>query len=126
MSRRVAAIAPDLFFAARIAQTATLLGVELEVVAPDRALERCRTRPPDLVLVDLEAVDVSTGLLRRIKADPGLASVPVIGFCSHVDAALRASARAAGADQVWARSAFTRHLAEILSGRPLPRADQRC
>jgi len=126
MPRRVVAVAPDLFFAARIAQTAALLGVGLQTVAPGQALELCRADPPDLVILDLEAAADSIELARRIKADPALASVRLVGFCSHVAAALGESARQAGADQVLPRSAFTRRLAEILSGRPLPRPDQGC
>ena len=122
MPRRVVAVAPDLFFAARIAQTAKLPGGELQTAAPGQALELCRAEPPDLVILDLEAVAGSAELVRRIKADPALAPVRLVGFCSHVDTELRRSALQAGADQVLPRSAFTRHLAEVLSGRPLPQA----
>jgi CheY-like chemotaxis protein len=52
-----------------------------------------------------------------MKADPALASIPTVGFVSHVQADLIDAARAAGVDDVLARSVFTARLAEILKGR---------
>jgi hypothetical protein len=49
-----------------------------------------------------------------MKQDPALASLPTVGFVSHVRADVINAARQAGVDEVMARSAFTERLAEIL------------
>ena len=55
-------------------------------------------------------------LARQLKADANLHSVTLIGFFSHVETALQEAAEAAGYDRVMPRSAFTKNLAQILSG----------
>ena len=49
-----------------------------------------------------------------MKVDERLRAVPLVGFFSHVQTALRRRAEEAGYDRVMPRSAFTKHLAEIL------------
>jgi len=49
-----------------------------------------------------------------MKGDPALASIPTVGFVSHVQTDLIERARQSGMDEVMARSAFTNELAEIL------------
>jgi hypothetical protein len=51
---------------------------------------------------------------QAMKKDPALASIRTLGFVSHVHTALINAARAAGADEVMARSAFAGQLADIL------------
>ena len=118
--RRVVAVAPDLFFAARIAATATLLGVALETPAPGEALAALRAHPPDLVILDLQAPGDPLALTRALKADPATRGIPVVGFYPHVEGALREAALAAGVDHVLPRSAFTARLAGLLAGAPGP------
>jgi hypothetical protein len=50
-----------------------------------------------------------------MTADPELASIPTVGYVSHVQTDLIAAARQAGVGEVMARSAFTQQLAEILT-----------
>ncbi len=114
--RRVVAVVPDLFFAARIAGTAERLGVKLALPAPSAALEAVRQAPPDLVILDLHAPGDPLRLARDLRADPATRSLPIIGFYSHVDRELRESALAAGLDQVLPRSAFTVRLPALLAG----------
>jgi CheY-like chemotaxis protein len=114
--RRVVAVVPDLFFAARIAETARASGVTLETIDAARALERCREAPPDLVILDLHGAGDPLALARALKADAAARSVRIVGFYSHVDAALRAAALAAGVDEALPRSAFTARLAQLLAG----------
>jgi CheY-like chemotaxis protein len=113
--RRVVAVVPDLFFASRIAGTASRLGVALEQPRPDQALEAVRRRPPDLVLLDLHAPGDPLGLARALREDPATRHVPIVGFYAHVDQALRAAALAAGI-QAMPRSAFTVRLPALLGG----------
>lgn len=114
--RRVLIVVPDLFFATRIAATAKTLGVEFAHVLPAAALEHCAEIRPDLVLIDLQAAGDPVALGRALKQDPRTASIPLLGFYSHVEVELREAALAAGIDQVLPRSAFTARLAELLAG----------
>lgn len=114
--RRVIAVVPDLFFATRIAGTARQVGVGLDLPAPGEALAAVRAALPDMVILDLHAPGDPLGLARDLRADPATRSIPVVGFYSHVDQALREAALAAGLDRVLPRSAFTRRLPALLAG----------
>ncbi|HET7219885.1 MAG TPA: hypothetical protein VFJ02_17630 [Vicinamibacterales bacterium] len=82
---------------------------------PQEIIDTVRSRTPSLVIFDLNsAVLDPIGTIAALKGDPALASVRTLGFVSHVDAARIQAARAAGADDVMARSAFAGNLAEIL------------
>jgi DNA-binding NarL/FixJ family response regulator len=110
--RVVLAVVPDLFFAAKIAATAKASGVPLELLTPARAIERAAAEDVALVLLDLHA-NGAVVLVRALKdAAP---AVPVVGFLSHVEAALGEEARAAGADAAWPRSRFVTRLPELLT-----------
>jgi len=49
-----------------------------------------------------------------MKQDATLASIPTIGYASHVQTDVIAAARSAGVGEVMARSAFTQRLGQIL------------
>jgi CheY-like chemotaxis protein len=113
---RVIAAVEDLFFGARIQETARQLAVPLTLVgSAEEAAALARTAAPALLIVDLNA---RTGqpleAVRTLKADPAVRGVTVLGFCSHVQHELRTAADEAGCDQVLARSAFTAQLPELL------------
>ena len=112
----VVAIVDDLFFVARIAETAKQVGAPLTVVrAADFRPEDFRPQKPSLVIFDLNTTSGNAvELIRQLKADAELAAIPVIGFFSHVQVELERAARAAGCDQVLPRSKFTASLPEIL------------
>ena len=120
-TRQVVTIVPDLFFSARIGAAARALDVAVEEVAAARALEHCRARPPDLVIMDLHAAFDPLAVARALKADAVTRAVPIAGFYSHVDQALRRAALESGVDHVLPRSAFTARLPALLAGR-LPKA----
>ena len=111
----VVAVVPDLFFAAKLQATAAATGAELELVAPAQALERCAAANPVRVLLDLHAAG-ALELARALNADPLTARIPLVGFYSHVETALRAEALAAGVDEALPRSAFVTRLATLLRG----------
>lgn len=115
-TRRVLAVVPDLFFAAKIEAVARAAGVEIAFVAPSAAAERCAAAPPDLVLIDLHAGPGVPGLVRALKASPATAAVPLVGFHSHVDIDTRKAALEAGLDRALPRSAFVTRLAGLLAG----------
>ena len=77
---RVVAVVSDLFFVARIKETARLAGVPLELVKGADALEAALASPARFVLLDLTgAFDYD-----RIFQVLGVAGVPVLGFTTHV------------------------------------------
>ena len=104
-------------FTSKIKTTATQLGAAVKFArSADAALAEMRASPPSLVILDLNNPRTSPlAIIASMKRDPALASVPTIGYVSHVDAATINAARDAGVGEVLARSAFTTQLAEILS-----------
>lgn len=116
-TRRVLAVVPDLFFAARIAAVAKAAGVEIAFVAPEGAAAACAAASPDLVLIDLHAGPGVPALVRALKTGPGTGAIPLVGFHSHVDIATRTAALEAGLDRALPRSAFVTRLAGLLEGR---------
>jgi hypothetical protein len=101
---RVVAYVPDLMDRSRLGR----LG-DVEVVHLRSPGDLAPTaRPEDLVVVDLGRAGVVEAIAAGI---PGR----VVGFASHVDTDLIASARAAGCTEVLPRSAFAR-LADLVAG----------
>lgn len=114
--RRVYALVPDLFFMTKIGETAAHLGVVVEELRSDRAITACRNGNPDLLLVDLESPGDPVGAVRTLKSEEQTRGIRIVAFHSHVDRALGEAARAAGADHVMPRSAFSVKLPLILKG----------
>jgi len=121
----ILAILDDLLFTSKIRSTAGHAAVAIAFArSPEAALEQMRTGRPSLVIFDLNNPRTDPlGILARMKADPALASIPTLGFVSHVDTATIEAARTAGIGEVLARSAFAGNLLSILSkGRSDPSA----
>jgi len=114
MNRRVVAVVPDLFFAAKITATAEATGVPLETPSLGAATARCRELRPALVILDLGEGEAALEIARELKADPATARIPIVGFYSHVEGMTRNAALAAGIDHVLPRSAFVTRLAALL------------
>jgi CheY-like chemotaxis protein len=115
----IVAVVPDLFFAAKLQATARATGADLALVPPGQALERCAAAPPVRVLLDLHERG-ALELVRALKADARTARIPVIGFYSHVETALRREALAAGVDEALPRSAFVTRLPALLADDASP------
>ena len=126
MARRALIVVPDLFFATRITETARALGIEVSEARSDRALEVARLERPDLVILDLEAPGDPLALGRQLRADAARTATFVVGFCSHVNVALRRRALESGIDQVLPRSALSAQLPGLLAPERLPRGDAGC
>lgn len=116
MKRRVIAAVDDMFFAAKIRATAEHLGIDVHFARSIAAvIEAARAEPPSLIIVDLHSQKCEPfALAEALKADEHLRSLHILGFFSHVQTALQRRAEAAGYDRVMPRSAFTKHLPEIL------------
>jgi CheY-like chemotaxis protein len=116
----ILAVVDDLMFTSKIKNAAGQLGVPLSFArSSSSALEQMRHSAPALVIFDLNSARTDPlGTVAAMKRDPALASIPTVGFVSHVQVDLIDAARQAGIDDVMARSAFTARLGEILAGRP--------
>ena len=82
----VLAAVDDLFFWSRIESVAASAGVRV-VQAPDaQRMERLlASGVPRLIILDLNSRHLHPfETMARIKADPRLSNIPVVGFFSHV------------------------------------------
>jgi len=117
----VLALVDDLFFQAKLTETARKIGVTLKTVASGAALAKMLETAPDgarvdlprLVIVDLNARQGAVEAIEQLQRSGN--PIPIIGFLSHVQTDLADRARAAGCKQVMPRSSFTANLSEILS-----------
>ena len=115
----ILAVLDDLMFTSKIKTAASQLGVAVSFArSSDAALVEMRRSAPSLVILDLNNPRTDPlGTVGAMKSDPALASIPTVGFASHVQTDVIDAARQAGVDEVLARSAFTTRLGEILTGR---------
>lgn len=113
----IVALVDDLMFRSRIQAAARVASVDVRfVTSPDAAVRLIQDHAPSLVIADLNATRIAPlQVVAELKADPSLGSTAIVGFVSHVDADTIAAARAAGVDEVMARSAFVMKLPEVLA-----------
>jgi len=117
----VLALVDDLFFQAKLTETARKLGVTLKTVSTGATLVKMLEAAPNgvprdlprLVIVDLNARQGAVEAVEQLQRSGN--PIPVIGFLSHVQTELAERARAAGCKQVMPRSSFTANLSEILN-----------
>jgi DNA-binding NarL/FixJ family response regulator len=110
------ALIDDLFFQAKLRETAKLAGVTVETAATgEQLLRAAAASPAALVIVDLNARQgaLEAVVQLRLTDAPGNPR-RVIAFLSHVQTELAERARAAGCQEVMPRSKFTQNLAAIL------------
>ncbi len=107
----------DLMFSIRISTAAKRLAADVYFErTADRVITTIRDKQPSLVIFDLNSARMQPlAALKALKGDPALQPIRTLGYVSHTDTATIAAARAAGIDEVMARSAFTEKLGEILT-----------
>jgi CheY-like chemotaxis protein len=106
---RVVALAPDLFFASKIAETLKATGHDVRVVSTvPEAIEAARVA--DIVIVDLH-----TEHLDPAQLSARLGGTPLLGFYSHVDVDTRSQAEQAGFHLVVPRSRMAREMPELVA-----------
>ncbi|HZP05236.1 MAG TPA: response regulator [Terracidiphilus sp.] len=116
---RIFCFIEDLFFLAKIQETARKLGVKVEFVKGDkdvvtRILEAPEGERPTLLVFDLNNLNAKPmTLIPKFKAK-FKKSVSVIGFLSHVQGDLKMKGVEAGCDVVMPRSAFSQSLPNLL------------
>jgi CheY-like chemotaxis protein len=113
----IVCVVDDLIFSIKISTAAKQLGVPMYFErSRERVLQTIREKHPTLVIFDLNSTKLAPlEAIEAIKADATLRSIPTLGYVAHVDTATINAARAAGIDQVLARSAFSDRLGEILT-----------
>jgi len=108
------AFVDDIFFQAKMMETAKQAGVELKSFSTGKALlAEWEKQQPKLVVVDLNARQSPMELIAAVRACG--ANIRVIGFFSHVQTELAQRARDSGCTEVMPRSKFTRELAALFS-----------
>lgn len=114
--RVIVCLAPDLFFAPRLADVIQQLGGQPVIVAtPEAFVDAVDRHFPVLALLDLACEGDWAHAITRCKIRPQTSQAPLIAFGSHVDAATLRAARRAGADHAWARSKVMAELPQIVA-----------
>jgi DNA-binding NarL/FixJ family response regulator len=114
---RIFAFVNDLFFQAKIQETARKLNVKVEFVKAEHDLtDRIKQNgeeKPSLIIFDLNSSTVKPlTLIPKLKTK--LKKTSVIGFLSHVQGDLKQKAHEVGCDMVLPRSAFSQNLPQLL------------
>jgi CheY-like chemotaxis protein len=116
---RIYCFIEDLFFLAKIQETARKLGVKVGFVKGDKETVAKLTgggedQRPSLIVFDLNNANAKPlTLIPKIKAKLKRGT-SVIGFLSHLQGDLKAKAIEAGCDMVMPRSAFSQNLPNLL------------
>ena len=113
----ILAVLDDLMFTSKIKTAANQLGATVVFARSSlTALAEMRKSAPTLVIFDLNNPRTDPlGIVAAMKEDPALASIPTVGYSSHVQTDVINAARQAGVTDVLPRSAFTMHLGDILT-----------
>jgi CheY-like chemotaxis protein len=107
----------DIFFQAKLFETAKQTGTTVETVATgDQLVKAAALSPAALIIVDLNARQGALEAIETLGANGSGNPRRVIAFLSHVQTDLAERARAAGCNEVMPRSKFTQNLAAILRG----------
>ena len=111
---QVVALIDDLFFQAKLIETAKSISVDLHTcTTPDALAAEIAKEAPRLVVIDLNAQGDPLEAIQRVRSIGR--QIPLLGFLSHVQLDLAERARAAGCADVMPRSKFTQNMATILA-----------
>lgn len=116
---RIFCFIEDLFFLAKIQETARKLGVKVEFVKGDkevvsRILDAPEGERPALLVFDLNNLNAKPMTLIPKFKTKFKKSVSIIGFLSHLQGDLKLKGIEAGCDVVMPRSAFSQSLPNLL------------
>ena len=113
--KKILAAVDDLFFAVKITEAARRAGMPVEFVKDDRSLMKSAAGKPALIIIDLNFGGVKPlQSISKLKGNPELKSISVLGYVSHVQGELKQKAHDLGCDMVMARSAFSQNLSSLL------------
>lgn len=113
---RIYCFIEDLFFLAKIQETARKLGVKVEFIKGDKeSVERIyEGAKPSLLVFDLNNLGAKPMTLIPKFKSKFKKSVSIIGFLNHLQGDLKIKAMEAGCDVVMPRSAFSQGLPTLL------------
>jgi CheY-like chemotaxis protein len=111
---KAVAVLDDLMFTVKIQDAAKRAGWDIVFVKTGEALRAQAASSPSFVIFDLNTRVLNPAeAARELKASESTASLPLIGYVSHVDVDAARSAKEAGFDRVMARSAFVTQLPDL-------------
>jgi DNA-binding NarL/FixJ family response regulator len=111
---QILVLVDDIFFQAKMLETAKHAGVEMKAFASGEALlVEISEAAPNLVVVDLNARHAPMETVASLRSLNS--RIPVLGFFSHVQTEIAERALEAGCTQVMPRSKFTKDLSAIFS-----------
>ena len=121
---RIFAFIDDLFFMAKIQETARKLNVKVEFVKSDKdmteKMQQNGEEKPSLIIFDLNNANVKPlTLIPKLKSKLKKGT-SIIGFLSHVQGDLKQKAHEVGCDMVLPRSAFSQNLPQLLRRHGAP------
>ncbi len=124
---RIFAFVDDLFFQAKIQETARKLNVKVEFAKTDKDLaermEQNGEEKPSLIIFDLNNANAKPlTLIPRLKSKLKKGT-SIIGFLSHVQGDLKQKAHEVGCDMVLPRSAFSQNLPQLLRRHGAPEGE---
>jgi CheY-like chemotaxis protein len=109
MAKVIAAI-PDVFFRAKVLETAKQLSVQVEVARDaDELLQQVRSEKPLLILMDLQSK-----ALQPLDTLIALEGISIVGYLAHEEVELRDQALAAGCAEVLTKGQFSASLPALL------------
>ncbi len=112
MTKSIVACVEDLFFRSKIDATGRHLNVPVRFTDRKGLESACGEPGTAAALVELSGPAVEA--IRSVRAEKATRDLPIIGFLSHVDRELAASAESAGATRVLPRSQFSETLPDLL------------
>ena len=99
MSARILIVDDDVLLCDLVRMALERAGFAVEAAhSAAQALEMLRDQPVDLVLLDVMMADINGfDMLRRMKSDPALASIPVVFLSARIEAIAQQTGLEAGA-----------------------------
>jgi CheY-like chemotaxis protein len=121
---RIFVFVDDLFFMAKIQETARKLNVKVEFVKTEKELNEWMKQngeeKPSLIIFDLNNANAKPlTLIPKLKTKMKKGT-SIIGFLSHVQGDLKQKAHEVGCDMVLPRSAFSQNLPQLLRRHGAP------
>ena len=125
---RIFAFVDDLFFQAKIQETARKLNVKVEFVKTEKDLldhmKQNGEEKPSLIIFDMNNANAKPlTLIPKLKTKLKKGT-SIIGFLSHVQGDLKMKAHEVGCDMVLPRSAFSQNLPQLLRRHGAPETSQ--
>ena len=115
MAATIVTLVEDLFFLAKIRETAKAVGVTVLMADARGGSAGIAELHPLAIILDLNSRGLAAvDWIKALKSDSATRAIRIVGFVSHVQERIVADARAAGCDAVMARSAFTKQLSDLL------------